>query len=366
MRYIHELKNWPNFTWDQALISKRLAETRLKQGLLLGRMQSVGFEVQESATLQMLTEDVLKSSAIEGEKLNHDSVRSSVARKLGIDIAAAAPKDRNVDGVVEMMMDATQNYKEAISADRLFAWQSSLFPAGRSGLQKIEIGKWRTDKHGAMQVISGASGREKVHFEAPSADRLKTEMATFLKWFTRNEDLDLVLKAAIAHFWFVTIHPFSDGNGRIARAITDLCLAKSEQSSKRFYSLSSQIQVERESYYDILEQSQKGDLDITDWLIWFFDCFERALDRASKELTGVLQRSSFWSDKKEFALNPRQRKIVTKLLEGFDGKLTSTKYMKLAKCSQDTATRDINDLIDKKILKRDAAGGRSTSYSLVL
>lgn len=365
MKYIHQLAKWPEFTWDQERIATQLAGARMKQGLILGRMRSLGFDVRETATLQMLTEEVVQSSAIEGEKLNKESVRSSVARRLGIREAGSTVKDRSVEGVVEMMLDATRYFDKPLTAERLFAWHGALFPTGRSGLQKIETAKWRTDKKGPMQVVSGAYGHQSVHYEAPDAKRLNSEMKAFLKWFNGPQAGDPVLKAGIAHLWFVTVHPFSDGNGRIARAVTDLCLTRSEGNSQRFYSLSAQIQRERDEYYDVLEETQKGNLDITSWLAWFLGCFERALENSMTELAGVFKRATFWSEKKSAQLNDRQRKIVTRLLEGLNGKLTSSKYAKLAKCSQDTATRDINDLIVKKILKRDEGGGRSTSYSLV-
>jgi Fic family protein len=326
-------------------------------------MKALGFPLQTEAVLQTLTEDVLKSSEIEGEHLDRNQVRSSIARRLGMDIGGLIAADRHVEGVVEMMLDATQHYERPLTSERLFSWHGALFPTGRSGLAKIKVGSWRDDKHGPMQVISGPIGKERVHYEAPEAGRLRTEMKRFLAWFNKQDSSDLVLKAGIAHLWFVTIHPFDDGNGRIARAIADMVLARSEQSAQRFYSRSAQIRQERKTYYDILEATQKGNLDITDWLGWFVDCLGRAIENAESTLAGVLTKARFWDQFKGAGLNDRQRGIVNQLLNEFEGKLTSSKYAKLAKCSQDTALRDIEDLVQKGVLKRDAAGGRSTSYS---
>ena len=291
-------------------------------------------------------------------------MRSSIARKLGIEIAGLVPSDRNVDGVVEMMLDATQNYKKALTKERLFGWHAALFPSGRSGMHKITVGKWRNNKSGPMQVVSGAIGKEKVHFEAPEAERLEKEMKLFFKWFNSKSSTDMVLKSAIAHLWFVSIHPFADGNGRIARALADLQLTRADGDAQRFYSMSAQIKTERKAYYDILEKTQKGSLDITPWLVWFLNCLDRALNATDKVLKTVLTKSKFWDRHMGTAINARQRLMLTKLLDGFDGKLNSSKWAKIAKCSADTALRDIQDLIDKKILERENAGGRSTSYSL--
>lgn len=362
--YIHELKGWPGFGWDHARISARLVDVRHRQGRLIGRMEGLGFRLRAEAVLQTLTEDVLKSSEIEGEKLDRNQVRSSIARRLGIDIGGLTPADRNVEGVVEMMLDATQGYDRPLTARRLFNWHAALFPTGRSGMSKIKVGAWRDDKTGPMQVISGPIGREQVHYEAPSADHLRDEMRKFLDWFEKESSTDLVLKAGVAHLWFVTIHPFDDGNGRMARAIADMVLARSERSPQRFYSMSAQIQQERKTYYEILETTQKGDLDITRWLEWFLDCLGRAYDRAETILAAVLKKARFWEQLASVELNERQLDIVNRLLNGFEGKLTSSKWAKLAKCSQDTALRDIEDLIRQKVLVKDAAGGRSTSYSL--
>lgn len=362
--YIHELKGWPGFRWDHARVSARLVDVRHRQGRLIGRMEGLGFQLRAEAVLHTLTEDVLKSSEIEGEKLDRDQVRSSIARRLGIDVGGLLPADRNVEGVVEMMLDATQGYDKPLTARRLFDWHAALFPTGRSGISKINVGAWRDDKTGPMQVVSGAVGKERVHYEAPAADRLREEMKKFLEWFEKNNSIDLVLKAGVAHLWFVTIHPFDDGNGRIARAIADLVLARSERSPQRFYSMSAQIRQERKVYYGILEATQKGDLDITAWLEWFLDCLGRAFDRAETILAAVLKKARFWEHFAAAEFNERQRDMVNRLLNGFEGKLTSSKWAKLAKCSQDTALRDIEDLVRKGVLTKDAAGGRSTSYSV--
>ncbi len=328
-------------------------------------MEALGFDLREEAVLETLTADVLKSSEIEGAFLDREQVRSSLARRLGLDIGALTPADRDVEGVVEMMLDAVQNYDKPLSDERLFAWHAALFPTGRSGMTRIRVGAWRDDGSGPMQIVSGPVGRERVHFEAPTAERLDHEMNDFLKWFNDTMDMDPVLKAGLAHLWFVTIHPFDDGNGRIARAISDMSLARSEQSSQRFYSMSAQIRQERNAYYDILEKTQKGDLDVTPWLTWFLSCLDRALDGAETVLSNVLKKARFWRTHADASFNNRQRKVLNRLLEGFEGKMTSSKWAKVAKCSQDTALRDINDLLDCGILAKDAAGGRSTSYSLV-
>ena len=313
-----------------------------------------------------LTEDVLKSSEIEGEKLNEELVRSSIARRLGMDIGGLQAIDRNVEGVVEMMLDATRRYDEPLTAERLFGWHASLFPTGRSGMKKIKIGNWRDDAEGPMQVVSGPVGRQHVHFVAPAAKRLKHEMQTFLDWFNEVNEKDWVVKASLAHFWFVTIHPFDDGNGRIARAIADIGLARSERSSQRFYSMSGQIRQERRAYYDQLEQAQRGTIDITNWMAWFFNCLGHAIDGTQTTLATVLAKARFWESIAAVPLNERQRLVLNRLLEGFEGKLTTSKWAKLAKCSQDTATRDILALVSQGILRRNAEGGRSTSYSIAL
>ena len=362
--YIHERPEWPGFRWDVEGISPRLVEVRHRQGRLIGRMEGLGFQLRTEAVLDTLTEDVLKSSEIEGEKLDRGQVRSSIARRLGIEIAGLTTADRNVEGVVEMMLDATQHYDQPLTAQRLFDWHAALFPTGRSGMSRINVGAWRDDKKGPMQVVSGPIGRDRVHYEAPVAARLRGEMKKFLAWFEKETSTDLVLKAALAHLWFVTIHPFDDGNGRIARAIADMVLARSEQSSQRFYSMSAQIQQERKSYYEILEATQKGDVDVTRWLEWFLVCLGRAFDRAETILAAVLVKARFWDRFAATEFNERQRSMINRLLNGFDGKLTSSKWAKLEKCSQDTALRDIEDLIRKGVLTKDSGGGRSTSYSL--
>lgn len=327
-------------------------------------MEALGFALRTEASLVTLTEDVVKSSEIEGERLDRDQVRSSIARRLGIDIGALTPAERDVEGVVEMMLDATQRYVEPLTAERLFGWHAALFPTGRSGMHRIIVGAWRDDRTGSMQVVSGPVGRERVHYEAPSADRLAREMGTFVDWFNHEVSLDPVLKAGVAHLWFVTIHPFDDGNGRIARAIADMALARSERSVQRFYSMSAQIRAEREGYYDILEATQKGELDITRWLEWFLRCLGRAIDGAETTLATVMAKARFWEARAGQSFNERQRLVLNRLLDGFEGKLTSSKWAALAKCSQDTALRDIDDLVRRGVLARGAGGGRSTSYSL--
>jgi len=362
--YIHELKGWPGFRWDESLVAKQLAAVRHRQGRLIGRMEALGFSLRREAVLVTLTEDVLKSSEIEGEILDKNQVRSSIARRLGIDIGALGPADRHTEGVVEMMLDATQKYVEPLTDERLFAWHAALFPTGRSGMTKILVGAWRDDRTGPMRVVSGPMGRERMHFEAPAASRLEAEMSGFLTWFNEEAVLDPVLKAALAHLWFVTVHPFADGNGRIARAIADMLLARSEQSAQRFYSMSAQIRLERNAYYDILEATQKGDLRVTAWLEWFLDCLDRAIGGAEKTLSVILRKARFWEAIKGQPLNERQRKVINRVLDGFEGKLTSSKWAKLTKSSPDTALRDINDLVKRGIFLRNPGGGRSTNYSL--
>lgn len=363
-RYIHLLKDWPAFKWEDEKIILSLSAVRHKQGRLLGKREGLGFRLKEEATLETLTQDVVKSSEIEGEKLPADQVRSSIARRLGIEIAGEVPANKNVDVVVEMMLDATQRYDLPLTAERLFGWHASLFPTGRSGMHKIQVGGWRDDVKGPMQVVSGAIGREKVHYEAPEAGRLNVEMNTFLEWFNKTTTIDPVLKAAIAHLWFVTIHPLDDGNGRIARAIADMQLARADASRQRFYSMSAQIQRERNVYYDILEKTQQGNLDITKWLLWFIECLGRAISLSEENLSGITQKAKFWESHQGVVLNERQRKMLNKLLDGFEGKLTSSKWAKITKCSPDTALRDIQDLIEKNILEKEEGGGRSTSYRI--
>ena len=367
--YIHELSDWPQLEWDRERLAEPLADIRHRQGRLSGHMEALGFNLQQEAVLQTLSADVLKTSEIEGEKLNAEQVRSSIARRLGIDIGALKPADRHVEGVVEMMLDATRHYDQPLTAERLFDWHASLFPTGLSGMHKITTGIWRDDSTGPMEVVSGPVGKAHVHFQAPPASRLDQEMRTFLAWFNTNwlkpgADMDPVLKAGLAHFWFVTIHPFDDGNGRIARAIADMALTRSENSPRRFYSMSAQIRQEREAYYNILEQTQKGTIDITPWMEWFLGCLGRAIDGAQITLSAVLAKARFWEESAGTAINERQRLVLNRLLDGFEGKLTTSKYSQLAKCSHDTALRDILALVEHGVLVRNPQGGRSTSYAL--
>jgi Fic family protein len=362
--YIHELTDWPKFRWDDGRLAASLSAARHLQGRLVGQMEALGFRVREEAVLRTLTEDVLKSSEIEGDRLDAAQVRSSVARRLGIAIGGLQPADRHVEGVVEMMLDATQHYDQPLTAERLFGWHASLFPTGRSGMHRITVGTWRDDRTAPMQVVSGPVGRERVHFEAPDAGRLDEEMRRFLEWFNSDAATEPVLKAALAHLWFVTIHPFDDGNGRIARAIADMSLARSEGSSQRFYSMSAQIREERGDYYGILEQTQQGTMDVTVWMEWFLGCLTRAIEGAQTALGGVIAKARYWEKLRDVPLNERQRLVINKLLEGFEGKLTTSKWAALTKSSQDTALRDIQQLVERGVLIRNPAGGRSTSYSL--
>lgn len=378
MRYIHELKVWPKFIWDHEKITALLILVRNRQGRLLGRMESLGFSLRNEALLETLTLDVIKSSEIEGDVLDARQVRSSIARKLGLDIGGLVSSDRHVDGVVEMMLDATQRFNKTLTRKRLFSWQASLFPGGYSGLHKIITGTWRDDHNGPMQVVSGHVGHEKIHFEAPAARRINKEMKVFLEWFngsaaltTSGSAIDPVLKAGVAHLWFVTLHPFEDGNGRIARAVTDMQLARADGSAQRFYSMSARIRKERNAYYEVLEKIQRisgaghsKEIDITIWLEWFLGCLDRALDSTETTLAHVFKKARFWEFHSAGSMNERQRTMVNKLFEGFQGKLTSSKWAKITKCSQDTALRDILDLVEKGILAKDSAGGRSTGYLL--
>jgi Fic family protein len=365
MTYIHERDEWPRFKWDEQALVTGLAGIRHQQGRLVGRMESLGFGLRSDAVLDTMTIDVIKTSEIEGEKLPGDQVRSSIAKRLGMDIAGLVRSDRNVDGVVDMLLDATQKFKSPLTEDRLYSWHSSLFPGGRSGMNKILTGAWRDGSLGPMQVVSGPIGMERVHFEAPDAKRLPAEMRAFTRWFEdRSLNLDPVMRAGVAHLWFVTIHPFEDGNGRIARAVADLALTRSDQSAQRFYSMSAQIRVERSKYYDLLEKTQKGGLDITEWLDWFLACLGRALTGSEKTLANVLRKARFWESYGRETLNARQKAMMNRLLDGFEGKLTTSKWAALAKCSQDTALRDIDDLLTRRILTKDSAGGRSTAYLL--
>jgi Fic family protein len=363
--YLWEKPDWPAFSWDEKALAKPLAHVSHEQGRLLGKMEALGFELSSEAHLRILTEDVVKSSEIEGEKLERDQVRSSIARRLGMDVGGLVPADRNVEGVVEMMLDATGNYQQTLTEGRLFAWHAALFPTGRSGMSIINVGTWRDDSNGPMQVVSGAIGKEKVHYEALPAARVPDEMAKFLNWFEQPKDTNPLLTAGLAHLWFVTIHPFDDGNGRIARAIADMALARSEKTGQRFYSMSAQIRNKSNEYYSTLEAVQKGGLNVTQWQIWFLDCLLRAIDGAQDILGAVLNKAQFWERFAKEPLNERQIKVLNRLLDGFEGKLTTSKWAKLAKCSQDTAYRDILDLVERGALKKDPGGGRSTSYSLL-
>jgi Fic family protein len=363
--WIHEHQDWPNLTWDAETLASKLADIRHRQGRLLGRMEGLGFELKREASLSTLTNDVVKSSAIEGENLNPEEVRSSIARRLGIDIAGLIPASRDVEGIVEMMLDATQQFAKPLTKDRLFDWHAALFPTGRSGMHKITVGGWRAVEAGPMQVVSGPIGKEKVHFEAPSADRLEQEMEVFLKWFDNGDGIDPVIRAGIAHLWFVTIHPFEDGNGRITRAIGDMVLARADGTPDRFYSLSSQIEAERKQYYDQLEAQQRATPDITDWLSWFLDCLGRAISNAETTLGNVLFKAQLWDRVNQKPVNNRQRLIINRMLEDdFEGFMNTSKYAKLAKCSNDTALRDIQELKERGIFIQNPSGGRSTSYRL--
>ena len=362
-KYIYEYKNWTNFTWQESAINAIFGEVRNMQGKIIGQMNTLGFATKEEATLTTLTLDVIKSSEIEGEKLDYDQVRSSIARKLGINIAGLLPANRNLDGVVEMMLDATQHFQNPLTNKRLFGWHSALFPTGYSGMHQIVFGQYRT---GEMQIVSGAMGKEKLHYEAISASKVDDEMGKFLNWFNDKSKIDPVLKAAIAHFWFIIIHPFDDGNGRIARAISDLMLARADGSTERYYSMSSQILIERKQYYEILQKVQHSSGDITEWLDWFLHCLKNSILASQTTLKKIFQRTEFWKIHEKTTINERQRLVLNKLLEGFEGKLKSSKWAKIAKCSPDTALRDIKDLIEKGILKQEQQGGRSTNYELTM
>ena len=365
--YIHELRAWPGFAWDSKALAPLLSEVRLRQGLLVGKMRGYGLASRWAATLKVLTEETIKSSAIEGVVLDPENVRSSLARRLGLEVGGlTAHKDRNVDGVVEMMLDATQKFSKPLTRERLFDWHAHLFPGVRTTHDKFRVGAWRDDSQGPMQVVSGPVGRHKVHYEAPAADRVENEMGRFLAWFEGNEQEDPLLKAAIAHLWFVTIHPFEDGNGRIGRAIAEMCLARSDGSAQRFYSMSSQILEERKGYYEVLEKTQAGSLDITEWLTWFLECLGRALEQSNQITSSALEKELFWKSLKQrkVSLNDRQTKVLNKLFSGFEGKLTRDKWMKMTKASSRTALRDIEELIALGVIEQEEAGGRSTSYRL--
>jgi Fic family protein len=366
-KYIHELRGWPGFTWDSKVLAPLLSEVRLRQGLLVGKMRGYGLASRWIATLKVLTEETIKSSAIEGVVLDPENVRSSLARRLGLEVGGlTAHKDRYVDGVVEMMLDATQEFSKPLTKERLFGWHAHLFPGVRTTSDRFRVGAWRNDSRGSMQVVSGPVGRHKVHYEAPKADRVESEMGKFLAWFDANEQEDPLLKAAIAHLWFITIHPFEDGNGRIGRAIAEVCLARSDGSAQRFYSMSSQILEERKDYYEVLEKTQAGSLDITEWLTWFLGCLDRAIEQSNQITNSALEKEIFWKSLKQrkVSLNSRQTKVLNKLLGGFEGKLTRDKWMKMTNASSRTALRDIEELISIGIVEQEEAGGRSTSYRL--
>ncbi|MBA4397764.1 MAG: DUF4172 domain-containing protein [Syntrophus sp. (in: bacteria)] len=364
MNYIYHQKDWSKMTWDHERLTGQLAGVRHRQGRLIGRMECLGFSLRNEAVLQTLTEDVLKSNEIEGEKLDKDQVRSSIARRLGLDIGGLVAVDLHVEGVVEMMLDATVHYADPLTEERLLAWHAALFPTGRSGMTRIAVGRWRDEQSDPMQVVSGPIGREKLHYEAPAAKRVPREMHAFLNWFNDPQSIDLVMAAGLAHLWFVTIHPFEDGNGRMARAIADIALARSENSSQRFYSMSAQIRLERNAYYEMLEKTQKGGLDITLWQEWFLGCLDRAIEGAEQILAEIFRKARFWDAHAQKPFHERQRAIINRLFDDFEGKLTSSKWAKLAKCSQDTALRDIDDLVKRGVLVKEPGGGRSTSYSL--
>ena len=363
--YIYQQDDWPKFIWNINEITELLAKVRNKQGRLIGKMEALGFDLQNEAFLETLTADILKSNEIEGIVLNKEEVRSSIARRLGIDVGGSPAINRNIEGIVDMMFDATKKFDKPLTKKRLFDWHYAMFPMGRSGMYEIIVGNWRDDSTGPMQVVSGAMGKEKVHYEAPPAKVIDDEMTIFLNWFNDKTDIDLVLKASIAHLWFVTLHPFEDGNGRITRAITDMLLARSDGLPQRFYSMSSQIQKERKSYYDILEKTQKGKLDITEWINWFLETLQKAIINSEETLSIVIKKHKFWNTYGTQIKNERQKKILNKLLDGFAGNLTTSKWAKIGKCSQDTALRDIQDLINKGILKKSSSGGRSTKYELM-
>jgi Fic family protein len=364
MTYIWQHPDWPHFRWDEGPVLAALSRVRQEIGYVLAMVDTAGFDVRRTAELSVLTETIDNSGQIEGEHLGADAIRSSVARRLGVEIAGLLPVDRHVDGVVEMMLDATGNISVPLSDERLFGWQAALFPTGRSLLGRIVTGAYRTDADGPMRVISGSMGREKIHFEAPPASTVPSEMRSFIDWFN-TDHMEGLLKSAVAHLWFVTIHPFDDGNGRLSRAIAEMALARADSSPMRFYSITAEIRKERAAYYSMLEETQKGDLDITRWILWYLDCLARALENSKLAFRAARDRASFWERANSLGLNDRQRAMLTSLLEGFEGKLTTSKWAALCKCSQDTASRDIAFLVDAGLMERSAAGGRSTGYSLL-
>lgn len=362
--YIHQDSTWPDFIWDDKSLLIPLGEVRNLQGKLIGKMEALGFSLREEAMLETLTIDVIKSTGIEGENLDTDQVRSSIARRLGMDISGLIPSDRDVEGVVEMMLDATQKYDQPLTKERLYNWNAALFPTGRSGMYKITVADWRKDENGPMKVVSGPIGKEKVHYQAPSAELLDSEMNRFIEWFNNDNDIEPVIKSGLAHLWFITIHPFDDGNGRIARAIADMQLARADKTNQRFYSMSAQIEAQKKVYYEILEKTQKGTLDVTNWLGWYLECLIGALKVTDETLAKVLSKAKFWKKHASTIFNERQQLMINKLLGDFFGKLNTSKWAIITKCSQDTALRDIQDLIQKEILLKEPAGSRSTTYIL--
>jgi Fic family protein len=364
--YIHQNRDWPHFKWDNDILLPYVSRVRDLQGRLIGKMESIGFELREEAVLETITEDVIKSSEIEGELLNPEQVRSSVARRLGMEISGLPNASTDVEGVVEMMLDATQKYQEPLIKDRLCGWHAALFPTGRSGMHKITVGDWRADKGGSMQIVSGPMGREKVHYTAPEASRLEEEMNQFIHWFNTDTHMEPVIKSAVAHLWFVSIHPFDDGNGRIARAIADSQLARADRTNQRFYSMSAQIMKSKKGYYDILESTQKGSIDISQWLVWYFECLTDALENTNQTLSKILVKAKFWELHQNTQFNERQIEMINKLQGDFVGKLHSSKWAKMTKVHRDTARRDIQDLIEKNVLLDSGEGGRSTNYILNL
>jgi len=362
--YIYQNTNWPDFTWNEKSLLMPVSKVRNLQGKLIGKMEVIGFKLREEAMLDTLTIDVVKSNEIEGEILNPDQVRSSIARHLGMDISGLIPSDRNVDGVVEMMLDATQNYDQALTKERLFNWHAALFPTGRKGMHKITVADWRKDENGPMQVVSGPIGKEKVHYQAPPAESVDNEINHFLYWFNSDITTEPIIKSGLAHLWFVSIHPFDDGNGRIARAIADMQLARTDMTNQRFYSMSAHIEHQKKAYYDILEKTQKGSMDVTGWLQWYCECLINTLEATDETLAKILAKAKFWEKHAATIINERQKLMINKLLDDFFGKLNTSKWAKITKCSQDTALRDIQNLIDKGILIKESAGGRSTSYKL--
>ncbi len=364
--YLHHSKDWPNFKWDNDTLLPYVSKVRDLQGRLIGKMEGMGFKLREEAVLETLTNDIVKTSEIEGELLNPEEVRSSVARRLGMEISGLPNASRVVEGVVDMMLDATQKYKEPVTKDRMCGWHAALFPTERSGIHKITVGEWRGDEHGPMQVVSGPMGREKVHYTAPEAPRIEEEMNRFIEWFNEDESMEPVVKSAIAHLWFVSIHPFDDGNGRIARAIADTQLARADRTNQRFYSMSAQLMKSKKGYYDVLESTQKGSMDISQWLVWYFERLNEALEATNETLSKILVKAKFWELHKTTQFNERQVEMINKLQGDFVGKLQSSKWAKMTKVHRDTARRDIQDLIKKGVLSDSGEGGRSTNYILNL